>query len=116
MQSLSPENPSWRVIAYDARKWEDFLQAFASADRLYIESFISRVVKEYGSEMQRSSDVKYLRNRISEFRIRRNPNLLVRVMFRTQPGRTIYVVGFYDKKKHPANSYQQDQIKQAEKR
>ena len=116
MKSWSHEAHRWRVIVYDDRKWQDFLNGFERNDRMYIESFIIRVVEEFGTEMLRSSDVKHLRNGVREFRVRRNPNLLVRVMFRLQPERTLFIVGFYDKKKHPAKSYQQDQIKKAEKR
>ena len=116
MQSSIPEKQRWQVIAYDDHKWQDFLKGFERNDRLYIESFMIRVAEEFGTEIQRSSDVKYLRNGVREFRIRRNPHVLVRVMFRLEPERTLFIVGFYDKKKHPAKSYQQDQIEKAERR
>lgn len=89
--------PPWRLEYFDIDSFETFLASLNAGPAAVVYQKVTQILATYGTDLINRGLVKPLGAGLYEYRIRDNPDVLVRVFFETAPGRTIHILHFYDK-------------------
>ena len=108
--------PRWNLDYFDIEAFESFLANLDAGPAAVVHKKVTAVLAIYGTDLINRGLVKPLGAGLYEYRIRDNPDVLVRIFFEIAPGRTIHILHFYDKKANSSSNFQQSQIKIARRR
>ena len=106
---------SFNMYFLDLEKFEKFMFSLNKPQRRAVHQWLVEVQKWDFDRLLRSERVKSLQGGLFEFRIQRQPDLLVRVFFCFQGEFEWLVLHAYDKLKKPQTRWQTRQINIARK-
>lgn len=118
LQPKPQQHPRWTIIFDDEVAFNNFLAGFANEndDDIWISREVISSFHTFGTPNQRVGRFLNLKKGLFELRLRRDPNVLVRLFFYIESQNVINFVWFYDKKKNSNATYQNKQIKIARKK
>ena len=116
MPAIFFTKPPWNLDYFDIDAFESFLVSLDAVPAAVVYEKVTQVLATYGTDLINRGLVKPLGAGLYEYRIRENPDVLVRVFFEIASGRTILILHFYDKKANSSSNFQQSQIKNRTKK
>lgn len=104
---------SWTIELSSADVLDSLFSEISQTQIQYIRDHVLRRLKENGLNLLGTNHAKALSGGLYELRIRRDPELLVRIFFTLIHPSRLVIVGGYNKKRDPSDLKQRREIKAA---
>jgi len=103
---------TWTIVFANRPDFEAFVKKLPQGHRNAIDAAIDEDLQAHGPDICNRSLGKALGGGLYEMRLRKNPNILLRVFFGVHRG-LVVIVGGYDKKSDPSEKRQAKEISDA---
>lgn len=104
---------TWRIELSSANVLDSLFGEISEKHARHIREHSLRHLREHGLNLLGTNHVKALSAGLFELRVRRDPELLVRIFFTLVHPSRLIVVGGYNKKRDPSDLRQRREIKAA---
>jgi phage-related protein len=105
----------YEILYFDLARFLENLKHLTDEQRKVVFSSIATELAGRKMDSPVTPSTKALGKGLFELRVRRNPDLLVRIFWSYSPGEQILVLSAYDKKRSPSELSQQREISRARK-
>ena len=110
MQDPSQPQAKWNIVHTNLAAFNKFVDSFERRDAEWIRDESVARFQRFRTPFHNTEHYTHLVGDLWELRLRRNPNVLIRIFFLEVGVSLLVITGFYNKKKHPASNYQKEQI------